>query len=473
MRSARRAVLLVIVALVSARPASAQYTDRRAFDELGGATEFARRRAELVKAVKPGFAILFARIDDPEGTLYREDNDFYYFTGVSDPGAVLIVDGDSGETKLYEQEQLPRQKVLAGANLLGLPPDEQKRYGFMSVQSLNDLVWNLALLTSRPGGELWARLGDADRVDRARSEVGLLQAFNDAHPFGDGASREREIVAKLRARFPQMQFHDVAPVIDRMRNLKTPAEIEILRRNGRLSADGIRTAIARARPGMYEYQLAAHATFSFTMAGAEGVAYPAVVASGPNAIALHYFSNRRQMEADDLVVFDFAADLHHLAMDITRTFNVSGRFSPEQAKWYAVVFEAQTALIDMLRPGNTYEQAIEAGRRVFERSGVLDQWAAGEFPGHFVGESTHDVNGPPNAVGRASTIWWAPTGPVIAGQVVAVEPTITFEDKHLHIRIEDTVLITPSGPEVLTSGVPKTIDAVQALVGSDRSSSGR
>jgi Xaa-Pro aminopeptidase len=473
MTPVRRAVLLLIVSVVYARPARAQYTDQRAFDELGGVQEFARRRAELVKAIKPGFAILFARIDDPEATLYREDNDFYYFTGISDPGAVLLIDGDSGETRLYEPEQLPRIKVLAGANLLGLPAEEQKRYGFTSVQSLNDLVWNLALLTSRPGGELWARLSYSDQVDRARSEVGLLQAFNTAHPFGDGASRDRDVIVKLRKRFPQMPLRDVAPVIDRMRNIKTAAEMDILRRNGQLSAAGIRTAIARARPGMYEYQLAAHATFSFTMAGAQGVAYPAVVASGPNAIALHYFSNRRQMQPDDLVVFDFAADLDHLTMDITRTFNVSGRFSPEQAKWYAVVLEAQTALINMLRPGNTYEQAIEAGRRVFEKSGVLDQWAAGEFPGHFVGESTHDVNGPPNAVGRASTIWWAPTGPVSAGQVVAVEPTITFEDKHLHIRIEDTVLITSAGPEVLTSGVPKTLDAIQALVGSDQSGSAR
>jgi Xaa-Pro aminopeptidase len=473
MNSVRRTVLLLIAALVYAHPASAQYTDQRAFDELGGAKEFARRRGQLVNAIKPGFAILFARIDDPEATLYREDNDFYYFTGISDPGAVLVVDGDSGETKLYEQEQLPRIKVLAGANLLGLPPSEQARYGFTSVQSLNDLGWNLALLTSRPGGALWARLGYSDQVDRARNEVGLLQAFNNAHPFGDRASRDRDVVVSLRERFPQMQLHDLAPVIDQLRNIKTATEIEILRRNGQLSAAGIRTAIARARPGMYEYQVAAHATFSFTMAGAQGVAYPAVVASGPNAIALHYFSNRRQMQPDDLVVFDFAADLHHLAMDITRTFNVSGKFSAEQAKWYAVVLEAQTAVIDMLRPGNTYEQAIEAGRRVFEKSGVVDQWAAGDFPGHFVGESTHDVNVPPNAVGRASTIWWAPSGPVIAGQVVAVEPTITFEDKYLHIRIEDTVLITPAGPEVLTNGVPKTLDDIQALVGSDRTVGGR
>jgi len=471
MRAARRASLLLTAALLYALPATAQYTDQRAFDDSGGAAEFARRRAELVKLIKPGFAVLFARIDDPEGMVYREDNDFYYFTGIAEPGAVLIVDGDADRTTLFEPQQLPPQKTFFGPNLLGSAADEQKKYGFTSVAPLNELVVRLALLTSRPGSEMWARLGHPDQVDRDRFEVGLLQAFNSAHPFGDRASRDRDIAVTLRQRYPQVQLHDLTPIIDRLRNVKSATEIDIMRRNGRLSAEGMRGAIARARPGMYEYQIAAQAMFNFAMAGAEGVAYPAVVASGPNVTVLHYFRNRRQVQPGDLVVFDFAADLHHLTMDITRTFNISGRFSAEQAKWYAVVLEAQSAVIEMMRPGNTYELATEAGRRVFEKYGVVDQWAAEVFPGHFVGEATHDANAGPNAAGRTSTTWWMPSGPVTAGQVVAVEPTLTFEDKQLHIRIEDTVLITSTGPDVLTSAVPKSMDVLQALVGSEYATS--
>ena len=128
-------------------------------------------------------------------------------------------------------------------------------------------------------------------------------------------------------------------------------------------------------------------------------------------------------------VFDFAADLDHMTMDITRTFNIDGKFTPEQAKWYNVDLECQKAIIAMLKPGNTYEQAQAEGKKVFDRAGVGDQWYG--WPGHFVGLATHDV--------------MMAKGPILAGQVVTVEPIVEFPDKHWHFRVEDTILITPNG----------------------------
>lgn len=235
-----------------------------------------------------------------------------------------------------------------------------------------------------------------------------------------------------------------------MRNIKRPQEIEVLRRNGKLSAEGDRQEIAKARPGMYEYQIEAQAEYVFRDSGAQGLAYPAIVGSGLNANTWHYFSDRDKIAPGSIVVFDFAADLDHMAMDITRTFNIDGKFTPEQAKWYAVDLECQKAVIAMLRPGNTYEQAQDAGKKVFEREGIGVQWYG--FPGHFVGLATHDV--------------MMTTGPIQAGQVVTVEPIVEFPDKHWHFRVEDTILITPSGPEVLSSGIPKEMTDVEKLVGS-------
>jgi Xaa-Pro aminopeptidase len=140
------------------------------------------------------------------------------------------------------------------------------------------------------------------------------------------------------------------------------------------------------------------------------MAYPAIVGSGPNVNTWHYFSNRESIEPNELVVFDFGASLDHLTMDITRTFNISGKFTPEQAKWYSVDLEAQKAVIALLRPGHTYEEAEAAGKAVFEKAGIGNQWPNG-FPGglgHFVGLATHDV--------------LLPKGPIKPGQVVTVEP---------------------------------------------------
>jgi len=154
------------------------------------------------------------------------------------------------------------------------------------------------------------------------------------------------------------------------------------------------------------------------------------------------------------VVFDFAADLDHMTMDITRTFNIDGKFTPEQAKWYNVDLESQKAVIAMLKVGNTYEQAADAGKAVFEKAGEGAQWSG--FPGHFVGLATHDV--------------MLPKGPIQAGQVVTVEPIVEFPDKHWHFRVEDTILITANGPEVLSSAIPKEMADVEKLVGSQPAS---
>jgi Xaa-Pro aminopeptidase len=445
----RLGVVRCLVIVLLTMPALAQYTDPVVINDLGGPQEFARRRQELAKQLKTGHLILFARTVLPEANHYREDNDFFYFTGLADPGAVMVMDASNGDTTIFEPQQSPRGKQVYGSNLLSLTPEAQEKLGFKKVFPLGGLDTFLAFLMGKET-DLWLRLTFPDKADGARSETGRDYAAEYSSPYGDPLPGDRAALKKLAERYPAAHLRDATQFIDDMRNIKTPQEIEILRRNGKLSAEGLKQAIARAHPPMFEYQIEAQADYVFRNGGAQGWAYPAIVGTGENINTWHYFNDRRQIQPNELVVFDFAADLDHMTMDITRTFNISGKFTPEQAKWYAVDLESQKASIALLKPGNTYEQVADTGKAVFEKNGIAKQWYG--FPGHFVGLATHDVK--------------QPKGPVKAGQVVTVEPIVEFPDQHMHFRVEDTILVTDNGPEILSSEVPKEMTDVEKLVGS-------
>jgi Xaa-Pro aminopeptidase len=436
-----------------AAPAHAQYTDRAAIDHLGGPEAFAKRRSALAKELKTGIVVLFARSEIPEDSHYREDNDFYYFTGIQDPGAIVTINMENGHTSLYEPVMIDWLARIEGKNLFGLTSEERKALGFPEVLPVTVFDSYLGVaLQSKPGSALWLRLGYPDQVTLDRVEGSLYSGFRYSHPYRGDLPPEMAQVARLRERYPMAQVKDVTPAIDRMRNIKSPEEIAVLRRNGKISAEGDREAIAHAHPGMYQYEIEGRAFAYFYSHGAQGVAYPAIVGSGENINTWHYFSNRNMIQANELVVFDYAASLDHLTMDITRTFNISGKFTPEQAKWYSVDLEAQKAVIALLRPGQTYEDAVNAGKAVYEKAGIGDQWHG--FPGHFVGMATHDV------------LSFSVSGPIQVGQVVTVEPIVEFVDKRMHFRVEDTILITEAGPEILSAAVPKELSDVEKLVGS-------
>lgn len=457
MRMGLRAVGLVGALLAMAATgmtARAQYTDRQAIDDLGGPKAFAARRAELARQVKTGWVLLFARNEIPEATHYREDNDFYYFTGLQDPGAVMALDAEKGTTYIFEPQQLGRTAKVYGPNLLSLPETERAALGYPTVLPITQLDQMISFLVApngaKPEADLWVRLNFPDKADGARPEVGRDNSWKFTHPYHEPVPDNLAANYLLAQRYPMAHLRDVTPMIDAMRNIKLPEEIEVLRRIGKISAEGDMDAIAHAKPGMYQYQIEARAYYYMFDKGAQGASYLAIVSSGADINTIHYFADRHKIEANELVVLDFGGSLDHMTMDITRTFNISGKFTPEQAKWYAVELECQKAVIALLTPGHTYEEAQAAGKAVFEKAGIGDQWLG--FPGHFVGLATHDVL-------RA-------TGPVKPGQVVTVEPYIDFPEKRMHYRVEDTMLITNGAPENLSAAIPKEMEEVEKLVGS-------
>ncbi|HET9697611.1 MAG TPA: aminopeptidase P N-terminal domain-containing protein, partial [Terriglobales bacterium] len=307
--------LLIFALLFINLAAFAQYTDMAAINDLGGPQEFARRRTELAKQLKTGYTLLWARINEPEAAPYREDNDFYYYTGLQDQGAILLINNQSGEVTIFEPQQPPRVKQVYGPNLLGLNDADRKSLGYDKVFPMQEFDWMMSRTFGRENPpELWVRLGFADKADGARSETATDYAQQNTSPLGDSTPGDRSAIIKLRERYPAVKLNDLTQAIDAMRLIKTPGEIAVLRRNGKISAEGNRRAIAKAKPGMYEYQVEAEARYWYAFNGAQGIAYPAIVGSGPNSNTWHYFQDRRQMQPNEIVVFDFAADLDHETM---------------------------------------------------------------------------------------------------------------------------------------------------------------
>ena len=179
-----RGWICAIFFLIFCGAAAAQYTDKQAIDDLGGSQTFAARRADLAKQLKTGYAILFARNEIPESTHYREDNDFYYFTGLQDPGAVMLMDVEKGTTAIFEPAQAGRTAQVYGPNLLSLPPADREALGYKVVLPVSDLDTALSYALARGGTpDLWLRLGFPDKADGARPEVGRDHAWKFAHPY--------------------------------------------------------------------------------------------------------------------------------------------------------------------------------------------------------------------------------------------------------------------------------------------------
>ena len=441
----KKAWILVALSAVSAAAGAQRVTYP--------AEEFAARRQALCRSMGGGLALMFGRTMPQPASRFRQDNDFYYLTGNEDPNAALAVDAKACDAVLFLPAQNESQLRVDGPNALK-DPEAAKRRGFTALHPLAYLEEFLARRRSGGPQRLWVRLSERDEVDFSRSDEALYMARRSVSGWGAQPSEDAFRVSLLRDRYPYYELADVSPLLDRLRLIKTPREIEALRRNGSVSADAIRRAIETTRPGHFEYELEAEATAVHVRNGAEGAGYPAIVGSGPNVNTWHYQRNDRQLQAGDLVVMDYGASFGYQTMDITRTWPVSGRFDELQLKAYRAVLEAQKSIIAAMRPGATRAQTVDICKRVFEKHGFADQRPFGA--GHYVGMAVHDV-GDYERDGKEV--------PLESGMVIAVEPIIEIKDRQLHVRIEDTVLVTDGAPEVLSAGVPKEVDELLALVG--------
>ncbi len=439
-------------------------------DDLPSA-EFHRERRQAVLDTLPGNAVAIF-FSAPQRTRqndvhfeYRQSSDLLYLTGTHEPGSVLVmapegitVDGERVTELLFVPPREPSEEVWTG-----------RRFG--ADRAERELGVEKAVPYDRFEEILDPVLDDASRrVFHLPLPVGV----EEGDPLESQLSFFRDRVR------PTGSSNGTAPAdstllrrhLNRLRTIKTEEEMRLLRRAIDITEEAHREVMRAIVPGMHEYEAEALIEYVFKRNGAEYPGFPSIVGSGENAVILHYQTNRRQMEADDVVVMDVGAEYHGYTADITRTVPVDGTFSEEQRRIYELVLQAQEAAIEATRAGNAFTAPHQAAGEVLAEglaelgfiSGPRDREGLRRFfmhgTSHYLGLDVHDVGtGGPLEPGTVIT--------VEPGLYIAPDPDIEPRWWNIGVRIEDDVLVTGDGPVILSDGAPKEVAEVEALMGEE------
>jgi Xaa-Pro aminopeptidase len=426
---------------------------------------FARRRAaffDAMSAASPSAvavlpaAPVFVRNNDVDHE-YRQDSDFFYLTGFDEPESVLVLDAQERKTTLFVRPRDKEREVWDGPRA-GVDGARQKHSA--------DEAFVIADLTDKLPNLL-------QNKRRVYYRLGASRAFDD---------RLLGAIDRVRARqrtgvTAPLEIVDPGAVLHEMRLRKEPAELDAMRTATRITREAHELAMSRTKPGMHEYEVEALLLDTFRRNGSERPAYGSIVGSGPNACVLHYRKNDRKIDSGELLLIDAGCEYGYYASDVTRTWSIGRDFSREQQAIYELVLEAQLEGIEGTRTGATLDGIHANTVRVVTRGLVRLGLLKGEVDklietdgykrffmhrtSHWLGMDVHDVGGY-YAGGKARTLE--------PGMVLTVEPgiyispeddTVPAEWRGIGVRIEDDVLVTESAPEVLTAGIPKTVEELR------------
>ena len=377
-----------------------------------------------------------AYLDEP-----RQNPDFLYLTGVDVAGAAMALSVGSGE----------RAEVL-----------------FLNEPTAHDRIYDNPVFV--PGRFDWEAGQDDPERQLARETTGF-ETIETSHRFDDwlkGAlagtdalfvaarpvslemplTPNLDLVARLRDRYPALRTLDAREELDGLRLVKDEEEIERIEQAVKATLAGFRRAVGLIRPGPLELDIQAEMEAAFLREGAQALAFPTIVASGPRSTVLHYMRNEARLEAGALVVIDAGAEKDGYAADVTRTFPVSGKFTREQRKMYDAVIEAQEAGLRAARPGATLESIDEKVRAVLGEAGYEEGIRHGCC--HYVGLEVHDVGGR--------------TVPLAEGMVFTIEPGLYFPESGDGIRVEDTVVMGRDGVRSLSGDLPRRAEDVERFL---------
>jgi Xaa-Pro aminopeptidase len=459
-RAATRLTALVVVMLaVASMPAAAQTPE-----------EYRKRRDAVRAKMEPG-STLIARSPAPTGDAFKQDDTLYYLTGLEEPNVALVLRalpspppalpaGTSLPASLLASMRpetlfmAPPRALPAAVRDPSAPAPKLERPGFELVASYEDLQATLDQILMRAGSAGRAAAGTPAPPGGASI---IYLDYARSRRLSDPLTPDEEWLKRGRDRGLTFTIAPVAPLVAPLRAVKSAQEIDLVRTAVAITAAAQREAMRAAAPGMYEYQLQSIIEHVFSINGATRTAFATNVGSGPNGIILHWSENSRQTRSGDMVVMDIGAEYQRYAADITRTIPVSGTFTPRQKAIYETVLRANEAAIEMIAPGvrmrdinakvdEVLGQGLIALGLITDVKDLRKYYTHGLS--HGVGLAVHDMS----------------AAVLEPGVILTIEPGLYVPEEQTGVRIEDTVLVTATGREVLSAGAPKKVAEVEALM---------
>ncbi len=396
------------------------------------------RRTRLAEALQPNeMIIIFGAPEPTYPRRFKQENNFLYFTGLETPNAAFVgyKTATSFFTTLFIERQDPAMVVWEGAKTS--PQDATETSGIKNVHYLDQLPTHL---------NLWMPKVKTCYVNKATGGL------------GSGLNSEQQFIRTLKDHFPNVMFQSFMPIITPLRACKDAWEIEQLSTAIEATGKGIHRIFTDARPGMHEYQLEALLRFEAMNCGLPHQGFFPIIASGLNAATLHYHANNCPVGENEMVLLDVGADCLGYSADISRTFPVSGTFTPRQREVYQAVLDINKEIISMVKPGVTMtelnKRTVELITAALKKLGLIEKDE--EYRkyymhsvGHHLGMDTHDV-GPRDE-------------PLIPGHVITVEPGLYIPEEAIGVRIEDDILVTEEGYINLSVSIPKEVAELEQI----------
>jgi len=462
----RRTPLLTVVVLVVLALSATLPAQKPLFTDAFPPSEFAARRAAVMQAMGDAVAVVSGATEQPNYEKFRQNKQFFYLTGVEVPRALLLIDGRSKRSTLFLPARNPGMERSEGPLLV--PGDEAVRLtGIEAVVDRSEFDAAVAALAT-DRRTIYTPFRQESIGAVAPDRVRAHERATAADAWDGRQSKETHFREKLQASSRGSEVVDLDPVVDRLRLIKSPAEIAMVREATRISSLAIGEGMKSAKPGMYEYEIEAVADYVFKRFNAMGIGYFALVATGANAAWPHYHAAQSKLADGDLVLFDYAPEFKYYTSDVTRMFPANGTFSPRQREMYGIYLALYQALMSSIGPGPAAPRLEAAHTKM---TAILESFtftdpkireAATAFVeryarprnsyGHWVGLEVHDVSGP------------AFDGTYAPGMIFTIEPALTIPDERIYIRLEDVILITDTGYENLSADLPMDIEGIERLM---------
>jgi len=413
---------------------------------------YAQRRAKIASQIDAPLILwgFTGREEYSQSYVFTQEDNFYYLTGHNEEGAGLVIlpAPKTGEHDVWDG---PREILFLPAK----DPQKEKWNGVRLSPSDTDINSRTGFATVQAFGEMRAAVEKLAKAYPVNFYTILpYEKENGGYPH------EKAVVDWLQLAAPMVKLKDIRGSIEALRTIKSPGELAFLKKAIELSVDSHLAAMKMMRPGLYEYQVAAKMVEVHAMGGSEAEGYAPIVGAGPNSTALHYDKLARKIEDGDIVVLDVGAQYSGYSADITRTLPANGKFTPRQREIYDIVLGAQSTAMAALKPGMTlcksgdksvykisFEYINSHGK---DRHGKkLGQYYLHGL-GHHIGLDVHD----PGEYCK----------PLQPGMVVTMEPGIYIPEENLGVRIEDDVLITDSGYELLSQRLPRDPAEIEEIM---------